>query len=43
MLGGKEGNINIEHIIIPSLGTGGVHFGAQNYYCCIGRYWIHDV
>jgi hypothetical protein len=33
MLGGKEGNTNIKLIINPPLSAGGVHFGAQNYYC----------
>jgi len=39
----KEGNIHIKHIIIPLLGTGGVHFGSQDYYCHLWKYQIHDI
>jgi hypothetical protein len=43
MLEGEEGNINIKHKVYPPPNTGGVHFCAQNYYCCLERYKLHDM
>jgi hypothetical protein len=37
---GRRGSIDIKHIIIPLLGIDGVHFGAQNHPCCLGKCWI---